>query len=256
MAEKKRRNSSKSPKKGLKSKERPVITVKINNSPKIEDLIDSKEQEIEETPKNVDDSKSKISSYAVYAVIGIVLVLAVYFGYQFMQGQTNPNPQSYTFPMLNNDSMVCGDNAVCVLRNGTWYRPDYNAGTNLTAANRFSAENATEIGKFFKSSKINLVLGSLNTSDPKNAELITTAAPFSYYIGYYYTYKGENKTITAYLLSEYNSSEPAVFILGPDLGATETSLKFDGKNVIAQAESFDELKVVLGKLLLLAIKGS
>lgn len=246
-----RRAAKKAPIKELK----PVISVKINNSTPLDELTEDERPEEKAAKKPLEET----SSYVIYVIIGAVIVMALGVGFLVMQARSVPvNNGNYTFPMLTNNTMVCNDTIICFLNNGTWYNPGYTTGVSLSAANNYKASNEAEISQFFKNDNvhnISLVFGSVSGSDQNNAQLITTAAPFTFYLSMYFPYEGINKTFIPYLLSEYNLTNPAVIILGPGTGANETSLKFDGKNVIAQADTYENLKIVLGKLLILAIKG-
>lgn len=213
-------------------------------------------KEVPEEPGVKEEKKAEATSYTKYLVFGAALVVLLAAAYLFFQniGPYTPGGNNHTFPMLEDGVRVCDEYYLCFLENGTWKKPPYNAGANLTIANAISVQNESEISGFFKREKINLVFGSSEEAGQDNAGMILSATPFTYYLSYYYSYKQENKTITGFLLSNYTSEEPAVIVLGPELGATETSLKYDGKNVVVQAQSFDHLSLLLGKLLILAVK--
>jgi len=273
MAKKKSKKARISPKTVSKQSSKPVISVKINESARIEKPLELDEPETRQEGKTPEkpgkDSGSqdkpcnepgktqdKPESNLKYAVIGVLIVLAFIAATVFLKGNAG-NFQDSKFPMLTDDVMVCNNNnAICFLQNGSWYSIGYTMGTDLNAANNYyiSADTVAGVNSLFSKDKINLVFGSVEGTDPNNAQLITTASPFSYYLGVYYVYEGQNKTISPYLLKEYNSSEPALIILGPGTGANETSLVFDGKNVVVQGETYEDLKLVLGKLLIVAIR--
>jgi len=217
-----------------------------------------KREELVEEPEGNEEKKTETTSYTKYLIFGGLLVVFLVVAYVFFQNiepYTPKEDKNYTFPMLGKGVKVCEDYYLCFLENETWKRPPYNAGANLTIANRISVQNETEISSFFKHDKINLVFGSSEESGQGNSGMIISATPFTYYLSYYFSYRGENKTISGYLLANYTSEEPAVIILGPETGATENSMKYDGKNIVVQSESFDYLSLLLGKLLLLAVKG-
>jgi hypothetical protein len=251
MAKKNAKKALVSPKTSQKQDSRPVISVKVNESARIKgDFGQDKANGRQETEKPESNLK--------YAIIGVFIVVAIIAATVFLKGNANP-AQDSKFPLLTNNIMVCSNNnAVCFLQNGSWYSTGYTMGTDLNAANNFQISNETVngINSVFSRNKINLVFGSAEGTSSDNAQLIISSSPFSYYIGVYYTYEGQNKTISPQLLSEYNSSEPALIILGPGTGAKETSITFDGKNVVVQGETYEDLKLVLGKLLIVVIRGN
>ncbi|MGC9310117.1 MAG: hypothetical protein ACP5E4_00140 [Candidatus Aenigmatarchaeota archaeon] len=194
-----------------------------------------------------------LSSPYVLAIIAVAVLAFAFLAY-LETASGNNGPQNWTYPYLDKDVMVCADNYICFYENGAWRKPQYNAGTNLTIASMVPVQNESEIKAFFGRENINLVFGVMDEPGEENAELIISATPFSYYLGrYFVAFRGENKTITPGLASDYESDEPAIFILGPGMGAEETSLKYDGKNIVVQAESFEELRLLLGRLLLIAV---
>jgi hypothetical protein len=274
MARKKAKKAFASAKNSSKQDSRPKISVKVNESARIEKSVQRDELNIgqeskkQETPTKILTKRQapvkkeargqEPESNLKYAFIGILIVLAFIAATVFLKGNAGNNQDS-NFPMLTNDTMVCSNNnAICFLKNGSWYPPGYAIGTDLSVSNRFylSNETLTGINDLFAKDKINLAFGSANGSDPNNAQLITTASPFAYYLGVYYVYKDQNKTISTHLLSEYDSGEPALIILGPGTGAKETSIVFDGKNVVVQSESYEDLKLIIGRLLIAVIRGN
>ena len=179
----------------------------------------------------------------------IFLFAAVLFFFQ-----TSKIPERPGYLKINNKTMICNYYYLCFLKNGTWHRPGYNAGTNLILANDLKVENESMIKKFFESKKINIVVNTTEQRSSENAELILRVTPFSNYLSYYYNrIRGENKIIEPYILSQYNSTEPAIIILGPGLGAEKDSIEFDGKNIIVEGQSSDKLSLILGKLLLIIV---
>ncbi|MCK4429288.1 MAG: hypothetical protein KAU95_02845, partial [Candidatus Aenigmarchaeota archaeon] len=149
---------------------------------------------------------------------------------------------------------ICDYYYLCFFVEEEWHRPTYNAGTNLILASNMEIENAWAIKQFFEQDKINLVVNTTEQVSSENSELILRVSPFSHYLGYYYnTIKKEEKLIDTHVLSEYNSTEPAIIILGPSLGAGEDSVKFDGHNIIVQGQTSHSLSLLLGKLLLIAV---
>jgi hypothetical protein len=264
MVRKKAKKALVSPKNSSKQVSRPQISVKVNESARIEKTIQNDEPEIGQESKKQEEPwkdsrpQDKPESNLKYALIGVIIVVAFIAVFVFLKGNAINSGDS-KFPMLANNIMVCDNNhAICFLKNGSWYAPGYSMNTDLLASNNIYLSNETIAGinGLFASDKINLVFGSVNGSDPNNAQLITTSSPFAYYLGVYYTYEGQNKTISTHLVSEYNSSEPAMIILGPGTGAKETSIVFDGKNVIVQAEGYEDLKLMLGRLLIAVIRGN
>jgi hypothetical protein len=279
MAGKKAKRAPVSPNKGSKQSIRPSISVKVNESARIElpkergkpeSLEKGKKQETPirpttgdlhpevQAPTEKEARGQEPESNLKYALIGAFIVVAFIVGTIFLK-LSPTNPIDSKFPMLTGSIMVCdNNNAICFLENGSWYGPGYTIGTDLSAANNFHISNETVkgINSFFNRPKINMAFGSAEGLDPNNAQLITSASPFSYYLGVYYAYIGQNKTISPYILKEYNSSEPALIILGPGTGANETSLVFDGKNVVVQGETYEDLQLVLGKLLIVVIRGN
>lgn len=191
-----------------------------------------------------------------WKVFGIFFgITAVLFGVLLLFPQTTNNPpEKPGYLNLNNETMICNYYYLCFLKNGTWHKPEYNAGVNLILSNSLEVENETQIKQFFEQEKINIVVNTTEEGSPENSELILKVSPFSHYIGYYYhTIKKQDKTIKADLLSQYNSTESAIIILGPNLGANENSIKFDGKNIIVQGQSSESLGLFLGKLLLIMV---
>ena len=194
-----------------------------------------------------------MDTWKVFLVFfGIILVLFAVF--LFFPGINKNSPEKPGYLYLNNKTMICNYYYLCFLRNGSWHRPSYNAGVNLILANNLEVKNETQIKQFFKHRKINIIMNTTEKASPENSELILKVSPFSHYLGYYYkTIKKQNKTIEANLLSRYNWTEPAIIIFGPNLGAKEDSISFDGKNIIVQGRTPSGLSLVLGKLLLIIV---
>jgi hypothetical protein len=189
-----------------------------------------------------------------WKVFGVFFgIIGVLFAVLLLFPPTNNTPERPGYLEINNETMICEYYYLCFLRNGTWHKPSYNAGVNLILANNLEVENESQIKQFFEQEKINIVTNTTEEGSPENSELILKVTPFSHYIGYYYTIKKQDKTIKANFLSQYNSTEPAIIILGPNLGAKEDSIKFDGKNIIVQGQSSEGLSLVLGKLLLIIV---
>ncbi|MBN2094815.1 MAG: hypothetical protein JW727_02105 [Candidatus Aenigmarchaeota archaeon] len=212
-----------------------------------EPVKDEEEQKPEEKP-------CTSCNYGLYLALGAVAVVVILAIYSTINGGIGG--KGYVFPQLSENVRVCEDNYLCFMDNGTWYRPQYNAGTNLSYAVNFPTSNGTEIARFFENDRINLVFGASEETGPENSELILSVTPFSYYLSHYYAaYEGKNKGFDPYFLKDYTLDEPAIIILGPGMGANETSLSYDGKNVVVQGETFEDLRLVLGKLLIIAIRG-
>ncbi len=184
-----------------------------------------------------------------FGIIGLLFAVLLFF-----PKTTTNTPERPGYLEINNETMICDYYYLCFLRNGTWHKPAYNAGVNLILANNLEIENEAQIKQFFEQEKINIVMNTTEEESPENSELILKIAPFSHYLNYYYTtIKKQDKTIKANLLSHYNSTEPAIIILGPTLGAKEDKLEFAGKNIIVQGQSSEGLSLVLGKLLLIIV---
>jgi hypothetical protein len=195
------------------------------------------------------------------AFIAVIIATLAFFGLFYAiytEAYSNGGQKNKSdFPYLSDEAMVCGDYYVCFLNpEGQWQRPPYSAGTNLTVAYMLSVSNEAQIRDFFKSERINIVVSCAEGPDAENSQMILAATPFSYYLSHYFiSYKGENKSIEPYTTQEYSSSEPAIYIYGPNTLANETALRYDGKNIIVQGETYPELSLILGKLIIMAIEG-
>lgn len=190
-----------------------------------------------------------------WKVLGIVIALIIIlFGILLLFPIENNPPESSGYLKINNETQVCEYYYICFLRNGIWHRPSYNAGVNLILANDIKIENESQIKQIFGGEKINIVMNTTEYGSSENSELIIDIAPFSHYLSYYYnTIRKQDKQINVDYLSQYNSTEPAIMIFGPGLGATEDSIEFDGKSIIVQGQSSEGLSLMLGKLLLVMV---
>ncbi len=193
-----------------------------------------------------------MESWKIFGVtFGIIVLL---FAVLLLLPSANKIPEIPGYLEINNETMICDYFYLCFLREGEWHRPEYNAGTNLILANNLESKNDAQMKKFFEQEKINIVVNTTEKGSLENAELILRVAPFSHYLGYYYsTVKKEKKIIESFVLSQYNLTESAIIIFGPNLGAKENSIKFDGMNIVVQGESSEQLSILLGKLLLIAV---
>jgi len=188
--------------------------------------------------------KKNLDYLVIFGIVITCISILLFFWF-ILPKEVNYNNREREYLMLNNETMICDFNYICFFIDGKWHKPSYNAGVNLIIANRLNITNEELIKKFFNNNKINLVL---NTTPA-----IVETMPFAYYLSYYYnTFKKELKEINSYTLSQYNSTEPALIILGPN-PELEDSIKVEGRNLVIKSRSRESLSMLLGKLLLIIV---
>lgn len=188
------------------------------------------------------------------AFIGVAFLASYWIVDNYIFEKSNV-PEGEAYFLLNNDTLICDYQYICYLVDGDWHKYAYSAGTNLILANQIEIADEGKITEFFRDKKhLNIVLNSTSTNSVEFSEtLISTTNIFMIYGYYFNSLKEEGRTTTSYVYSDYNLTEPALLILGPNMGAKEDSIIFDGKNVIVQGTNSESLNLLLGKLLLIMI---
>ena len=178
-------------------------------------------------------------------LISIGLLISLFI---FQSKNSEPvNDKEKGYLGLNNETMICNFTHICFYMEGEWHTPAYGTGANLIKAYDYKLDNATkkDIKNFFERDKIILVI---NTTPG-----IVETMPFAHYLGYYYFhYKNEEKKIIPITPKDYNSTEPALMIYGPDPAMKDSITSKDG-NLIVKTSSRKSIKFLLGKIFLVIV---